>query len=443
LNRLRAACPLTVAEFMDLSLYDPECGYYARAARRSGREGDFFTSVDVGPLFGELLAIQLAEMATILAHPGCERDTRVGVRSRRFFDLVEAGAGDGRLAADILLAARERDLALYESIRLHLIEASPRARAAHRATLGDMVDRLQSSSPSLPDSFEGVLIANELLDALPVHQVVMREEGLRELYVAGSESSPLRLIEAPPSTPRLQEYLDRLGIALEPGWRAEINLRAVDWVAEAARRMKRGFMILTDYGHVARELYSVTHASGTLTTFSRHRSAGPEWTSERRTRPLWLESPGNQDMTAHVDFTSVQAAAEAEGMITLGFLDQTYFLMGLLFGANRQGPNPQSPSPQSAIRNPGAPSPGPPAQHLRWGESPGPPAQHLRWGESSEPPAQHLRWGGSAAAARGRNSQLKTLILPGGLGSTLKVLVMGKNVGTPKLGGCSFSVRVT
>jgi SAM-dependent MidA family methyltransferase len=398
LNRLRAAGPLTVAAFMDLALYDPDCGYYARTAQRSGREGDFFTSVDVGPLFGELLEIQLAEMAGLLGHP----------ESLRLFDLVEAGAGNGRLSADILRAARERDLAFYESIRLHLIETSLCARSAHRRTLGDMVERLQASSASLPDSFEGVLIANELLDALPVHQVVMREDGLHELYVAGSESSPLRLIEAPPSTPRLQEYLDRLGIALEPGWRAEINLRAVDWAAEAARRMRRGFMILIDYGHVARELYSVTHASGTLTTFSRHRSAGPEWTSEHRTRPIWLESPGDQDMTAHVDFTSVQAAAEAEGMVTLGFLDQTYFLMGLLFGANPLSRiNPQSRGPQGGV------------------------------GE------QHLRWGGRAAPALGWNSQLKSLILPGGLGSTLKVLIMGKNVGAPRLCGCSFRVRVT
>jgi SAM-dependent MidA family methyltransferase len=403
LNRFRTTGPLTVAAYMDLALYDPECGYYARAAQRSGREGDFFTSVDVGPLFGELLEIQLAEMAAILGHP----------ESRRCFDLVDAGAGNGRLSADILRAARERDLAFYESIRLHLVEASPRARAAHRRTLGDMVDRLLSSSPSLPDSFDGVLIANELLDALPVHQVVMREDGLHEVYVAEGERSTLHLIEAPLSTPRLQEYLDRLEIALEPGWRAEINLRAVDWVADAARRMSRGFMILIDYGHVARELYSVTHASGTLTTFSRHRSAGPERISAGRPRPIWLESPGTQDMTAHVDFTSVQAAAEAEGMITLGFLDQTYFLMGLLFGATPQFQI----NPHSALRNPGAPSPG--------------------------PPAQHLRWGGRAAAALGWNPQLKALILPGGLGSTLKVLVMGKNVGTPKLRGCSFRVRVT
>jgi SAM-dependent MidA family methyltransferase len=358
--------PLTVAAFMDLALYDPEVGFYARAARRSGRAGDFFTSVDVGPLFGELLEVQLAEMAGILR-------SRCGVEG---FDLVEAGAGDGRLSADILRTAREQSPPFYESIRLHLVEASATARAAQRSTLGDSAGALRSSGASLPVSFEGVLLANELLDALPAHQVVMRKDGLREVYVART-ADRLTLTEGPPSTPRLRAYLDRAGVALEPGWRAEINLRAVDWVTDAARRLTRGFLVLIDYGHEARELYSVTHASGTLTSFISHRGAGPESAG-----PAWLENPGEQDLTAHVDFTSVRAAAEAEGMTVVGFLDQTYFLMGLLDGARFQ------PSPA-------------------------------------------------------RNAQFKTLIMPGGLGSTMKVLILGKNVGTPALRGCSFKIRVT
>jgi SAM-dependent MidA family methyltransferase len=352
---------VTVAAFMDRALYHPELGYYARAACRSGRAGDFFTSVDVGPLFGELLAVQIREMAGLLASNG-------PVES---LDLVEAGAGSGRLAADVVRALRASDPRLYAGLALHLVEASARARDAQRDTLGDTAGRLRSSSAALPESFEGVLIANELLDALPVHQVVMREEGLKEVYVGSS------LSEGPPSTPRLAEYLDAAGARLEPGWRAEVNLNAVDWVRDAARRLRRGFMILIDYGHEARELYSVTHASGTLTSFSRHQSAGPE-----RASPVWLERPGEQDITSHVDFTSVRSAAEAEGMVTLGLLDQTYFLMAL----------------------------------------------------SSD-------WTPDRLAARA--SALKTLIMPGGLGSTQKVLLLGKNVGSPGLRGCSFRVRIT
>jgi SAM-dependent MidA family methyltransferase len=265
---------------------------------------------------------------------------------------------------------------LFDSIHLHLVERSARARSDQPAVLGDVFqapNRECTSAASLPATFEGVLLANELLDAMPVHQVVMREDGLREVYVDDS----LRLIEGPPSTPALERYLDAVGVTLEPGWRVEINLAAVEWIRDAARRLRRGFLILIDYGHEARELYSATHSSGTLTAFSRHRSVGPE-----DPRPAWLQHPGRQDLTAHVDFTSVRAAAESEGMTTIGFLDQTYFLMGLLSSL---------PNPQSAIRNP--------------------------------------HW--------------KTLVLPGGLGSTHKVLILGKQVGRPAVTGCSFSVRVT
>jgi SAM-dependent MidA family methyltransferase len=380
--------PLTVAAFMELALYDTEIGYYARAPRRSGRAGDFFTSVDVGPLFGQLLAVQLAEMFAIL-ESGIPESRIPNPESR--FDLVEAAAGDGRLSADILDAARSRHPSLYEAVRLHLVETSPSARDAQRATLGEAGDRLASSSPRLPASFEGVLIANELLDALPVHQVVMRDEGLQEVYVdTPPDRGPARQLmtrEGPPSTPELETYLARLGVVLEPGWRAEINLQAVDWIRDAARRLRRGFIILIDYGHDARALYSPTHAQGTLTTFARHTMAGPESAGT----PPWLQQPGEQDITAHVDFTSVRAAAEAEGLRTLGFLDQTYFLLGILTGCRES-------------------------------------------------------FAGSAidmADLANDSRHLKMLLMPGGLGSTHKVLILGKGVGTPALLGCSCRQRIT
>jgi len=201
---IRERGPLTVAAFMDLALYHSDFGYYARAAQRSGRAGDFFTSVDVGPLFGELLEIQLAEMYEVLrltAEPAENAEpTSVNsalsassaVKRERSFDLVEAGAGNGRLSADILRAARRRDPAFFESIRLHLVEAGAEARGAQRATLDEVADRLSTSGVELPGSFDGALVANELLDAFPVHQVVMREDGLREIYVVGSRESGVR-----------------------------------------------------------------------------------------------------------------------------------------------------------------------------------------------------------------------------------------------------------
>ena len=378
---IRERGPITVAAFMDLALYDSELGYYARAAQRSGRAGDFFTSVDVGPLFGDLLERQIAEMVAILdsefPHPNV--------------DLVEVGAGNGRLSADILRAARERHPVLCDRLRLHLVEASAEARRAHAATFSVLAaDGCLTSSPSLPESFEGVLIANELLDALPVHQVVMREDGLREVFVvprrlsrdSGSREGGLTTVEGPPSTPALAAYLARLEVALEPGWRTEINLRAVEWVRDAGRRLRRGFLILIDYGHEAGDLYSATHAGGTLTSFSRHTMSGPETAADTP----WLERPGEQDLTAHVDFTTVRAAAEDEGLVTLGFMDQTYFVLGILLGGGAPEPQPVT-----------------------------------------------LR----------ESLALRTLLMPGGLGSTHKVLILGKRVGRPPLMGCSFRQRVT
>lgn len=395
--------PLTVAAFMDLALYHPEVGYYARAAQRSGRAGDFVTSVDVGAIFGEILEIQIAEMAGILSTITAEAaehaentslsSARAASSATAGFDLVEAGAGNGRLSADILRAARRRHPDLYARTRLHLVEAGAAARRLHPATLGEVADRLVSSTETLPPSFDGVLLANELLDALPVHQVVMRAEGLREVYVdiaddtspAGASRVSLVTREGPPSTPALAEHLRRLAVTLEPGWRAEINLGAIEWIRAAARRLRRGFLILIDYGHEASELFSATHAGGTLTTFTGHTMAGPESASS----DPWLRRPGEQDITAHVDFTSIRQAAEAEGLVTLGFLDQTYFLMAVL------GSNPSNPS---NLVNP---------------------------------------------LSLEQRLALKALIMPGGLGSTMKVLILGKGVGTPPLIGCSYRMRVT
>jgi SAM-dependent MidA family methyltransferase len=366
--------PLTVAAFMDLALYHPQLGYYARAARRSGRAGDFFTSVDVGSMFGDLLEVQVAEMAGLLApsEPG------------RPFDLVEAGAGNGRLSADILRAAERRHPDAYAAIRLHLVEASAAARAVHRSVLGGAAGKLVTSSDQLPEAFDGILLANELLDAMPVHQVVLRAAGLREVFVTVDRDRLVRA-EGEPSTPDLQAYFDRLDVELRVGWRVEVNLRAREWMSEVARRLARGFVILIDYGHEASELYSAAHASGTLTSFAGHTMTGPETSAAT---PSWLLHPGARDITAHVDFTTIRRTAEAAGMTALGFLDQTYFLMGLLDGADIT---------------------------------------------ADLPPAGQMK----------QRLALKTLLLPGGLGSTFKVLLLGKGAGTPALKGCSYRMRVT
>ena len=241
----------------------------------------------------------------------------------------------------------------------------------------------------------------------------MREEGLKEVYVDGA----LRPIEDTPSTPALAAYLASAGVVLQPGWRVEINLRAVEWMRDAARRLRRGFIIVIDYGHEARELYSPTHAAGTLTSYSSHRSAGPD---SAAARPPWLESPGERDITSHVDFTSVRAAAESEGLQTLGFLDQTYFLLGLLGSLGSRFANLEHPA---NLANPNLPNP------------------NLANSANLPNPANPANPANLANLET--RLALKTLIMPGGLGSTQKVLIFGKGVGTPALLGCSYRMRVT
>ena len=398
-DRIRTEGPISVAEFMRLSLYHPSYGYYARASRRTGRAGDFFTSVDVGPVFGELLARQFAEMWEIVqpaagCRPPAAFDSNPNPESRtpnpEFFDLVEAGAGSGRLARDVLDALALHHPALYSRVRLHLVEIAAAARAAQIETLGPHASTLVFSSESLPKSVTGVIFANELLDALPTHAVVMAKEGLREVFidVKSADGNDPEFVEfgGEPSTPELERYLAAAGVQLEPGWHAEINLEAPAWIRQAARSLQRGFLMLLDYGHEAAALYSTSHSAGTLTTFQHHTSGN---------RASMLQDPGEHDITAHVDLTTVTRTAEAAGLGTLGRLDQTYFLLGLGL------------------------------------------AGMLDERRLLEAPAL------SEVEGLKKRLALKTLMLPGGLGSTLKVLIFGKDVGIPKLKGLSYRVRLT
>ena len=356
-DRIKTSGPISFAEFMDLSLYHPELGYYARAAQRTGRAGDFFTSVDVGPIFGQLLAKQFAEMWQVMG-------------GRPQFDLVEAGAGNGRLARDILDAAERDDPSFYASIRLSLVEQSPTARAAQIDTLGPHASLLKHRASALPDEIAGVIFANELLDALPTHVVVMTERGLREVFIDFHDRHFVERAEEL-STPRIAEYLARAGAEMRVGWRAEVNLAAEDWMTSAAQALRAGFLVVIDYGHDEDELYSASHASGTLTPFKQHSHPAD-----------FLDEPGETDITAHIDLTAVTRAAERASLEVLARLDQTYFLLGLGL---------------------------------------------------SDLEGLSLR----------QRLALKTLLLPGGLGSTHKVLIFAKGVGKPALSGCSYRVRLT
>ena len=373
-RRIRREGPLPFAAYAEWALYHPELGYYARSDRRSGSDGDFATSVDLGPLFGELLSMQFAEMWRALGG---------GDGSRRFA-LVEAAAGSGRLARDVLDAAAERDPDFCDAVDLHLVERSRAARAAQTTTLGPHAARLAWSGEELPGGVTGVVFANELLDALPPHVLVMTDSGLQEVYV-DVDGDRGGLVErlGPLSSAAVREHVATWHVRLEPGWRAEVCPAAVAWVRRAARALTRGFLLLIDYGHEARELYSAAHAAGTLTTYRRHRVLNEAVGGT----PPWLVDPGERDITTHVDLTAIRRTAEREGLRTLGVLDQTYFLLGL-----------------GAVDR-----------------------------VAADDGLTGLR----------RRLALKSLLVPGGLGSTHKVLVFTRGVDSPRLSGCSHPARVT
>jgi SAM-dependent MidA family methyltransferase len=305
-DTIRRDGPMTVAAFMELALYHPEHGYYTSLAQRSGRGGDFYTSVDAGPFFGEMLAVQIAEMAGALRDGGA-----------RTIDLVEAGAGNGRLMRDVLDALQREFPDEYACLRVQLVERSGHARAAHPEVLGGHTARLAGSSAHLPDRMEGILYANELLDAFPVHLVVRRTDGLREIFV---DASGGRLVEreGPLSSNRLQAWIDAFEAEVPFGVRIEIAFGVDEWIRAAASRLARGFLIVIDYGDDAAALWTEARAGGTLRAFRRHR------VSER-----WLDDPGEQDLTAHVNFTAVDRAADAAGLRRLGRTAQAAFLLSL------------------------------------------------------------------------------------------------------------------
>jgi SAM-dependent MidA family methyltransferase len=296
---------LPFADFMAQVLYAPGLGYYAAGARKFGAAGDFVTAPEMTPLFGQALAVQVAQVMA-LSSP----------------QIIEVGAGSGRLAADLLLALEARD-ALPE--RYAILDLSPDLRQRQQATVQaaapHLLDRVVWLD-TLPEQFSGVVVANELLDALPAHIVAWREDGIAERGVGVDEAGRFTWNERP-ATGRLLAAAQEIGTdcRLPPGFESEISLAAPAWAAEWAQRLTCGALLLIDYGFPRHEFYHQQRARGTLMCHYRHH-AHPD--------PFYL--PGLQDVTVHVDFTAIIAAAHAAGLELLGYTSQGSFLLncGLL-----------------------------------------------------------------------------------------------------------------
>lgn len=308
-EEIQARGPMRFDRYMQLALYHPTHGYYA-GPRRIGRGGDFFTSVSVGPLFGQLLARQALQMAQLLDFP-------------RPFWIIEQGAHDGQLAIDILQACRARAPDFFEAIRYLIIEPSCSARARQKrrleeANLATQVVWMETVEEVAREKREGLYLSNELVDAFSVRLIHRGGERWNERHVGLGKESVFSWVDLPILDDELQRAIDEVHVPEVEGYRTEINLAARGWMREVAEVLQRGYVLTIDYGFPGSLYYAPFRTEGTLTTYRDHR---------RDADPLL--SPGERDLTAHVDFTALARAGEAAGLTTLGLIDQQRFLMGV------------------------------------------------------------------------------------------------------------------
>ncbi|MDA3903098.1 MAG: SAM-dependent methyltransferase [Desulfuromusa sp.] len=368
-QQIDSVAGIPFAEFMAQALYHPEHGYYTANRARIGKKGDFFTSSSVHSCFGQLIARQLEQMWKLLG--------------QGHFIIAEQGAGEGHLCLDILDALAENSSEFYMRLECRLIEISSANRQRQEQLLRRHVDAGRVAWCELDDlqGMQGCFISNELLDAFSVHLLEKHAGELQEVYVVTNDDENDGFGEElrPLSTHLIEEYFHRIGIEPAEGNRCEVNLAAVDWMSQVASVLERGFVLTIDYGYLAEELYAPYRHAGTLLCYHQHQTNEDPY-----------QRVGCQDITAHVDFTTLQEIGCQQGLNVLYFGQQYQFLMGLGF-----------------------------LEML----------VEMENRESDPNKAQALRM------------KLKTLILPeGGMGESFKVLIQGKNVGIPEL-LCSKRIR--
>lgn len=360
-ERVRRFGPITFAEFMREALYHPLHGYYTKP--EAVRFADYYTSVDVHPIFGRLLARQFLEMWEQMDRPAQ-------------FTLVEVGASVGRLSGHILEFAKSKLPEFYSALRYLAVERSP-ARSDQLATrLAPFVrDGQCVASIEIPAKISaGCVFSNELLDSMAVHRVVQSLAGLQELFVTHDGTNFVEVAQ-PLSTCAISEYFAAQQISLQRGQQAEAGLEACDWIMEIGRRLERGFVLTIDYGHEAADLFDAHHMAGTMLAYSEHQA-----------KENYYAAVGEQDLTAHVNFTALRLWGERAGLRTLGLVSQTTFLLAL--------------------------------------------------GEGNE--FDDLYDDGMDESDRVRaRLQLKTLIYPEGMGERFQVLMQGKGMPEPRLTGIS------
>jgi SAM-dependent MidA family methyltransferase len=321
---IRGRGPQSFAWFMQQALYHPELGYYSSGRCAIGRRGDYYTNVSVGPLFGQLLAAQFAQIWERLGNSDSRREQRIDN-----FVLVEQGAHHGDFARDVLESARKRWPDFFAAMRYRIIEPFPVLQDRQLQTLTGFEDKIEwRDSIDALDPFTGVHFSNELLDAMPVHLICSRGPVARAVAAISQPSwleefvtldgDEFAFIDQSIADQTLRDHLQKLP-ARPAGYQTEVNLAALDWIDSLSRKIERGYVLAIDYGYSREEFYAPHRSAGTLQIRAQHHL---------------LRSPfgqiGHADISAHVEWTSIAERAEACGLQVKGFTDQHHFITGIL-----------------------------------------------------------------------------------------------------------------
>jgi SAM-dependent MidA family methyltransferase len=332
-ERIRRDGPMTFREWMRAALYDERGGYYQRrGALRWGRAGDYRTGPERSALFAATFARHFTKLYEELGSPPV-------------FHLLEAGGGAGHFACGVLGTLRRDAPHVFRALRYVFDEASADSRERAAALLSPFAERVEFRRVSnIERPLETTIVfSNELLDALPVQRVVWRGGSLRETYVGLDDGgSGFAFVEGEPSTPRLAEHFERMGLTPAEGQIAEVSLEAGEWIGRVAGIVGRGFIVTVDYGDEAAGLFDAPHRrGGTLRAFRGH-----EFVEEV------LRDPGEQDLTTTVNWTQVRSAGEAAGLQTvlLERLDAFLLGAGLLEQLERESVRAASESQVASLR---------------------------------------------------------------------------------------------
>jgi len=300
IQRIQVEGPLSFHDFMEMALYYPSWGYYTSAGEKIGKNGDYYTSPCLGNFFGELIGKQMIEMWTCL--------------DEQPFSIVEYGAGSALLCRD-MLEYLKRNNRMYKHLTYYLIEKSPEMKKKAEKVLAGFEDKIKwIDAIAVVPGISGCVFSNELVDNFAVHQVIMQDE-LMEVFVDynGEFTELLK-----PASTQLHEHLKRSGIILPPGYRTEINLQAEDWIKEIALSLHRGFVLTIDYGYISADLFEKEQKAGTLLCYHKHAVNDDPYSYV-----------GEQDITAHVNFSALSRYGAGLGLKHCGFTSQSNFLLSL------------------------------------------------------------------------------------------------------------------